>query len=150
MKKRNFLLGVLFLAIPLYHHLLWIYIWNNYDAGGYTQKREHFTDLILFPEAIHQYAAFFFPIIAFIFLGKSMDDLKSTAERVFAGFLMVLAVLCWGLTGWSLMQHLFYGKDSLPRQQVCFIISIYSIVVVRPCLLIFIQPKNQVHLSQFS
>lgn len=51
MKKRIFLLGVLFLAVPLYHHLLWIYIWNKHASWGHTQKQEHFFDLALFPSS---------------------------------------------------------------------------------------------------
>ncbi|MEX2379300.1 MAG: hypothetical protein WD530_01040 [Vicingaceae bacterium] len=78
-------------------------IWNKYDTWGHTQKQEHFIDLALFPEAIHQYIAFFFPIIAGFFLIKSVDDLKTKTQVFLVGFLLVLAVLCWGLTGWSLM-----------------------------------------------
>lgn len=103
MKKRNFILGVLFLVVPLYHHLLWIYTWNKYAALGHSQKQVYFFELALFPEAIHQYVAFFFPIIAGFFLIKSMKDLKSKAYRIFVGFLLVLAVLCWGMTVWSMM-----------------------------------------------
>jgi hypothetical protein len=97
------ILGVLFLIVPLYHHILWLFVWNKHTSLGHLQKKEHFFDFALLPEAIHQYVAFFLPIIAFIFLGKSMNDLKTTTQRTFNGFLMILAVLCWGLTSWSLL-----------------------------------------------
>lgn len=103
MRKNGLTIGAIILIYPVYHHLLWLYIWLNYEWLSQAEKVTKFKQYILFPESITTILSFILPITAIVIFSKSAKEMTTITQKLLIGILLALATLSWLLTIWSIL-----------------------------------------------
>src|SRR5690606_2321095 len=103
MRKNGLTIGAIILIYPVYHHLLWLYIWLNYEWLSQAEKVSYFKQYALLSEPGITILSFIMPIIAIVVISKGAKEMTTYTQKLLFGILLTIAILSWLLTTWSIL-----------------------------------------------
>tara|TARA_B100001063_G_scaffold244914_1_gene279033 strand:+ start:23975 stop:24286 length:312 start_codon:yes stop_codon:yes gene_type:complete len=102
-RKNGLVIGSIIIIYPVYHHLLWLYIWQNYGWLSQAEKVSYFKQYAILSEPGITLLSFILPIVAIVVIVNGAKEMTTIIQKLLFGTIIALATLSWLLTIWSIL-----------------------------------------------